>query len=68
MKTLWNILSTLGPRTGVGWYARETLAALRESSQPGDEFLETPGVFGRSVRLAWLRVRPWMQREGKESS
>ena len=68
MKTLWNILSTLGPRTGVGWYARETLAALRESALDGDEFLETPGVFGRSVRLAWLRVRPWMQREGKESA
>lgn len=61
MKILWNILPTLGPRTGIGWYARETLAALRASAGPEESYLESPGAIGRSVRLAWLRLRPWFQ-------
>lgn len=64
MKILWNILPTLGPRTGIGWYARETLSALRSTACADEEYLESPGAIGRSVRLAWLRVRPWFQDEG----
>ena len=67
MKILWNILPTLGPRTGIGWYARETLSALRSTSSSEEEYLESPGAIGRSVRLAWLRVRPWFQEEANAS-
>ncbi|MFM7113312.1 MAG: hypothetical protein ACKO26_19415, partial [Planctomycetota bacterium] len=63
MKILWNILPTLGSRTGIGWYARETLAALRETAKNDEVYLESPGFVGRSLRLAWLKARPWFQRE-----
>lgn len=68
MKILWNILPTLGPRTGIGWYARETLSALRSSAGPEESYLESPGAIGRSVRLAWLRVRPWFRDQGARTS
>ena len=62
MKVAWNILPTIGPRSGVGWYIAATLAALKASAPADEHHLEFPGGAGKALRRCWFLVRPYMTR------
>lgn len=60
MRIAWNILPTVGPRSGVGWYTAATLDALEKSAAPGETYVRFPGTAGVLCRKCWFLVRPWM--------
>jgi alpha-1,3-rhamnosyl/mannosyltransferase len=65
MRIAWNILPSVGPRSGVGWYTAATLDALKASAGPEEHYLEFPGTAGQLLRKWWFVIRPWMIKPGK---
>ncbi len=65
MRVAWNILPSIGPRSGVGWYTAATLEALKSSAMEGERYVEFPGAGGRMLRQGWFLIRPWMVQPGK---
>ena len=68
MRVAWNILPSIGPRSGVGWYTAATLEALKASAGESESYMEFPGAAGRLLRKGWFLIRPWMVRPGKRRS
>ena len=68
MRVAWNILPSIGPRSGVGWYTAATLEALKASAGESESYMEFPGAAGRLLRKGWFLIRPWMVRPGKRKS
>jgi alpha-1,3-rhamnosyl/mannosyltransferase len=53
MRVVYNRLSTLGQKTGVGHHTAELLRCLREQAGPDDLIDEYPGRLPRRARGAW---------------
>ncbi len=68
MRIAWNILPTVGPRSGVGWYTSATFEALKASAPIDEIYRGFPGTTGQFFRKCWFMIRPWMTKHGKAKS